>query len=85
MGVRQQVAVALSAVLALFIRLYQLLTSIIFAALAVLHPHCATNNRIMRSWGNLAEEDGTAVREYIHVVANSSLSLMLAFGVLHYH
>lgn len=83
MGVKQAVAFVLAAVLALFICLYQFLTGLIFRITFVFQLHSATSRQIASSWVRLGREG--AVRECIHVVANSSLSLMLAFGVLHYH
>jgi hypothetical protein len=85
MGFKQLVAVSLSSLLALFIRTYQFLTSLIFTVSSPFQLLSATNRRIYKSWTNLNGERGTAACECIHIVANSSLSLMLAFGVFHYH
>ncbi len=85
MRIRELTAASLSLLLAFFIYVYQFLTAIIFTVSSHLHLLNSTNQRICRSWSNLKAEDGKSGRECIHIVANSSISLMLAYGVLHYH
>lgn len=85
MDLRRAIIAVLSPVFACYLVLYQLFTTLVWKVtepLMVLH---CTRSHISSVLAGLALKRNAGVCRYIQVIANSSISLMLAYGILHFH
>ena len=85
MDLRRAIIAVLSPVFACYLVLYQLFTTLVWKVTAPLMVLQCTRSHISSVQSGLALGGNAGICRYIQVIANSSISLMLSYGILHFH